>query len=285
MTLPMRSSPKPVTRERVAVDDDDNQMLVDDEVVSDEASLLLGGTKQSLSSGHSRPPMSSHKSHRRRIACTHVLDALRPTHQSTLNIDLMTLNICFHGFYSIIEIIEHPGPQRTELLSCRYSEIVSAAKLGFERQRWWSQFSCLCVLYAIDILIYGEDASDAAFDSCCKQWDPDEPTLADSLEVDLLDLNAVLPTREDANSFLTSEDVCVQDVDDNAMFESPHLAILDFMTLSLLLLLIRTGVCRDPLYIDCFDKCDAKWVRNKGFITGLSPLARKHPLLLDKYRI
>ena len=229
MTLPMRSIAKPVMTEKVTSDYGDS-MVVDYEVVSDEASLLLGGTDQSLFSGHSQPPTWSYNARQQRAAGIHALDTLRPTHQSTLNVDLIALNLCFHGLDSMAEIMEYPEPRRNELLSCRYSDIMSAAQLGFERSRWWSQLCCLYVLFAIDYLLHGMEASSEAYDSLSDQWTVEQATAADSLEMGSLDWCAILPTREHANSFLTSGIVWVGDIDDNQKLESPHLLMLMFTT-------------------------------------------------------
>ena len=289
MTLPIRSSPKPVATKVVASDCDD-QMRIDDEVVSSAASLLLSGTGQTVSSGHSAPSTWSYNARRQMMAGIYALDTLRPTYKSTLNVDLITLNLCFHGFDSMIEVVEYPGLRRTEFLSRRYSEIVTAAHLGFERQRRWSQYCCLYVLYAIDWMFYGESnpPSGAIIKSYGDHWTVKKATAADSLKVGWLDWCAVLPTREQANAFLTPENVWIPDVDRNGWIDSPHLLMLFFseiMTAVLLKLLIDTGACRDPLYVDCFDKWDAEWARGGAYFAGLSPLARQHPKLLEQYSI
>ena len=276
MTFPYRPSPKPAVASSLNLPSvyPDDPMEVDDDVVSEGASLLLNDTNQTVSSGSSRRFAWSYATRPQYAAGIHVLDTCRPTHQSTLNIDLITINACLYGYGCIIEAIAYPGPLCTEMLSCEYSDITKIAQLGFVRQQMWSQYCCLNVLRIIDLILGSENiylikghetASGAALDSLLEQWDLDPATEADALDVDWWDL-VVVRVFQGKVSLHSHSGETFDQVELSASSDFLNWVFAGLAILSRSALLLQTGVRRDRIH----KSLKAAWSQKRLSLTSLN---------------
>ena len=288
MTLPMRSSLKPVMADQLAVDDDEER-VIDGEVVSNQASLLLCGTEQLMSSGHSMPSGWSNSYGQQKTAAIHALDTFRPTHQSTLNLDQITFNACFHNIDIMLEALEHRGARRTAMLSCKYSEIMTIARLADQRRRLWSQYCDTWVLRCLDGVLDASRAaraSRAALDSSDNvsaadpvsrvaiyqlndRWAFEKATAADIPEVGVSDLKVVLPTLQGVTWPGRSPKSWTPH--EFAVHTLLALSMYGLQTNITLMVLIKLGLSRHPLCTEAYEKSCAKTAAKVYDLTGMIP--------------